>query len=201
MPPPPDQLLDAHGRAMADFDRLVRAVPADRWDSPTPCAEWSVRDLVEHLVTEQLWVPPLLAGQTIAEVGDRFAGDPLGADPVAAWRAGAETARLAWLEPGVLDRSVHLSYGTDSAVNYGWQMILDLAVHAWDLSVGSSGDRADDPAGDPYRIPDDLAEVLFAIFAPLIPQWREFGIFDPPVPVPADADPHTRLLGLLGRKP
>jgi len=158
--------------------------------------------IVEHLVTEQLWVHRRYwPGRTIAEVGDRFAGDPLGADPVAAWRAGAETARLAWLEPGVLDRSVHLSYGTDSAVNYGWQMILDLAVHAWDLSVGSSGDRADDPAGDPYRIPDDLAEVLFAIFAPLIPQWREFGIFDPPVPVPADADPHTRLLGLLGRKP
>jgi len=73
MPPSPTRLLEAHGRALADFDRLVRAVPADRWDSPTPCAEWSVRDLVEHLVTEQLWVPPLLAGQTIAEVGDRFA--------------------------------------------------------------------------------------------------------------------------------
>jgi len=197
MPPSPTRLLEAHGRALADFDRLVRAVPADRWDSPTPCAEWSVRDLVEHLVTEQLWVPPLLAGQTIAEVGDRFAGDPLGSDPVAAWRGGADAARRAWLEPGVLDRSVHLSYGTDSAVNYGWQMTMDLAVHGWDLSVGSSAD----PAAAPYRIPDDLAEDLFTIFAPQIPQWREFGIFDPPVPVPADADPHTRLLGLLGRKP
>lgn len=194
MPPPAEQLLEAHGRAMADFDRLVRAVPADRWDSPTACAEWSVRDLVEHLVTEQLWVPPLLAGQTIAEVGDRFAGDPLGDDPVAAWRSGADTARRSWLEPGVLNRSVHLSYGTDTAVNYGWQMTLDLAVHAWDLSVGSSDATL-------YRIPDDLAEDLFTIFAPQIAQWAEFGLFDPPVPVPADADPHTRLLGLLGRKP
>jgi uncharacterized protein (TIGR03086 family) len=193
MPPPPDQLLGAHGRAMADFDRLVRAVPAGDWGGPTACAGWSVRDLVEHLVTEQLWVPPLLEGRTIAEVGDRFAGDPLGADPVAIWRGSAETARRAWLEPGVLDRSVHLSYGTDTAVNYGWQMTLDLAVHAWDLSVGLPG--------EPYRIPDDLAEALFTLFAPQIPQWREFGIFDPPVPVPADADPHTRLLGLLGRKP
>ncbi|HEX4252050.1 MAG TPA: TIGR03086 family metal-binding protein [Pseudonocardia sp.] len=198
MPPPHEQLLDAHGRAMADFDRLVRTVPADRWDSPTPCAEWSVRDLVEHLVSEQLWVPSLLAGQTIAEVGDRFDGDPLGTDPVAAWRGGAETARRAWLEPGVLDRSVHLSYGSDTAVNYGWQMTLDLAVHAWDLSIGTAGDGS---GGTLYRIPDDLAEALFTIFAPLIPQWRAFGIFAEPVPVPADADPHTRLLGLLGRKP
>jgi uncharacterized protein (TIGR03086 family) len=192
-PSQPEQLLGAHGRALADFDRLVRAVPAEHWDGPTACADWSVRDLVAHLVTEQLWVPPLLAGQTIAEVGDRFAGDPLGSDPVAAWRGSADTARRTWLEPGVLSHSVHLSYGTDTAVNYGWQMTLDLAVHAWDLSVGIPGSR--------YRIPDDLAEVLFEVFAPLIPQWTAFGLFDPPVPVPADADPHTKLLGLLGRKP
>jgi len=185
------ELLEAHGAALGDFDRVVRSVPGDRWDSPTPCTDWSVRDLVEHLVTEQLWVPSLLAGQTIAEVGDRFAGDPLGADPVAAWRSAAEAAREAWLEPGVVQRSVHLSYGTDAAVNYGWQMTLDLAVHAWDLASGIGG---------AYRIPDELATDLLDEFTAQVPQWAAYGIFAPPVPVPDDADPHTRLLGLLGRK-
>jgi uncharacterized protein (TIGR03086 family) len=189
-------LLDAHGTALADFDRLVRAVPEDRWASPTPCAEWSVRDLVGHLVTEQLWVPALLGGATIAEVGDRFDGDPLGGDPVAAWRAGADVARRAWLEPGILDRSVHLSYGDDRATNYGWQMTLDLAVHSWDLAGGIGGDSAG------YRIPDELAEDLLAVFTPVIQQWQGLGLFDPPLPDwDGAADPHTRLLGLLGRKP
>jgi uncharacterized protein (TIGR03086 family) len=186
------ELLGAHGHALGDFDRLVRAVPDDRWDSPTPCADWSVRALVAHLVTEQLWVPALLAGQTIAEVGDRFDGDPLGADPVAAWRGAADAARRAWLETGVLERSVHLSYGTDRATNYGWQMTLDLAVHGWDLASGID-------VG--YRIPAELATDLLDVFTPRIAQWQGVGLFDPPVPVPVDADPHTRLLALLGRKP
>ncbi|HTF53820.1 MAG TPA: TIGR03086 family metal-binding protein, partial [Pseudonocardia sp.] len=149
------ELLGAHGHALGDFDRLVRAVPDDRWDSPTPCADWSVRALVAHLVIEQLWVPALLAGQTIAEVGDRFDGDPLGADPVAAWRGAADAARRAWLETGVLERSVHLSYGTDRATSYGWQMTLDLAVHGWDLASGID-------VG--YRIPAELATDLLDVF-------------------------------------
>jgi uncharacterized protein (TIGR03086 family) len=186
------ELLDAHGAAMADFDKLVRAVPGDRWGAPTPCTAWSVRDLVGHLVGEQLWVPSMLAGRTIEEVGDRFDGDQLGDDPVAAWRAAADAARRAWLEPGVLDRSVHLSYGTDTATNYGWQMTLDLAVHGWDLATG---------IGVGYRIPDELAGDLLRTFADVIPQWQGTGLFAKQVPVPPDADQHDRLLGLLGRRP
>jgi uncharacterized protein (TIGR03086 family) len=184
------KLLDAHGAAMADFDKLVRAVPADRWDAPTPCTEWSVRDLLAHLVGEQLWVPALLAGQTVEQVGDGFDGDQLGDDPVAAWRAAADAARRAWLEPGVLSRSVHLSYGTDTATNYGWQMTLDLAVHGWDLATG---------IGVEYRVPDELAGDLPRIFGDVIPRWQGIGLFARPVRVTSDADPHTSLLGLLGR--
>ncbi|WP_028925987.1 TIGR03086 family metal-binding protein [Pseudonocardia acaciae] len=186
------ELLDAHGAALADFDRLVRAVPGDRWDAPTPCDEWSVRDLVGHLVGEQLWVPSLLAGRTIAEVGDRFDGDQLGDDPAAAWRSAADAARRAWLEPGVVARTVHLSYGTDSATNYGWQMTLDLAVHGWDLATG---------IGVGHRIPDELAGDLLRVFGDVIPRWQGLGLFAEPVAVPADASPHARLLGLLGRRP
>jgi uncharacterized protein (TIGR03086 family) len=185
------ELLEAHGAAMADFDRQVRAVPDDRWEAPTPCTEWSVRDLVGHLVTEQLWVPPLLAGQTIEQVGDQFEGDQLGDDPVAAWRAAADAARRAWLEPGVLQRQVHLSYGTEKATNYGWQMTLDLAVHGWDLATGIGVD---------YRIPDELAGDLLTIFSDLISQWQSSGLFAAPEPVSAHADAHTRLLALVGRR-
>ena len=193
------ELLDAHGTAMASFDRLVQAVPTDRWDAPTPCTDWSVRDLVGHLVTEQLWVPPLLAGKTIEEVGDRFEGDQLGDDPVAAWRAAADAARRAWLAPGVLDREVHLSYGLERASTYGWQMTLDLAVHAWDLARGIS-DGSKNGGTVEYRVPDELAEQLISIFADEVTRWQGSGLFAAPVPVPSDTDSHTRLLALLGRR-
>jgi uncharacterized protein (TIGR03086 family) len=187
------RLLDAHGAAMHDFDQLTSRIGdgADRWDRPTACTGWSVRDLLGHLVTEQLWVPALLAGQTVAEVGDRFAGDPLGEDPVAAWRTGSGAARRAWLEPGATERTVHLSYGVDSATNYGWQMTLDLAVHGWDLATGLGVD---------YRIPAGLATRLYDEFAEQVARWQGTGLFDAPLPVAPDADPHTRLLALLGRQ-
>jgi uncharacterized protein (TIGR03086 family) len=109
---------------------------------------------------------------------------------MAAWRAAARAARAAWLAPGATERTVELSYGTDSAVNYGWQMTLDLAVHAWDLASG---------LGREYRIPDALAERLYETFAPQLPLWQGSGLFADPVQVGPDADPHTRLLALLGR--
>ena len=85
-------LATLHARTVAEFVARVEAVPEDAWDSATPCTEWDVRALVNHVVGEDRWTPPLLEGATIAEVGDRFDGDLLGADPVAAARAAAAEA-------------------------------------------------------------------------------------------------------------
>jgi len=84
--------LSRFASAMAEFDRRVRAVRPEQWHNPTPCTEWDVRALVNHLVAEQLWAPLLLDGATVEDVGDRFDGDQLGADPVAAWASAAAAA-------------------------------------------------------------------------------------------------------------
>ena len=67
-------------------------VGADQWALDTPCTEWNVRTLVNHVTVEDLWVPPLLRGATIEEIGDRFDGDQLGDDPKAAWRTAHDEA-------------------------------------------------------------------------------------------------------------
>jgi hypothetical protein len=67
--------------AVAEFDARIRQVGDHQWQAATPDEDWAVRDLVSHVVSEDLWAPPLLAGSTIAEVGNRFDGDVLGADP------------------------------------------------------------------------------------------------------------------------
>jgi uncharacterized protein (TIGR03083 family) len=71
------------GRSCREFDRRVAEVGADQWALDTPCTEWNVRTLVNHVTVEDLWVPPLLRGATIEEIGDRFDGDQLGDDPKA----------------------------------------------------------------------------------------------------------------------
>ena len=57
--------------AVEEFDARVRQIGDHQWQAATPDEDWAVRDLVNHVVGEDLWAPPLLAGSTIAEVGDR----------------------------------------------------------------------------------------------------------------------------------
>lgn len=184
------QLLDRHREAIAFFGSRVHAVRPDQWDLPTPCAEWSVRDLVGHLAVEQLWVPPLVAeGRTIADVGDAFDGDVLGADPVGVWESAQAAAVAAFAGPGALDGTVHLSYGKTPAAAYCSQMVADAVVHAWDLSRAIGADE---------RLPDALVDAAareFGGYADELPR----SMFDAPVTVPAEADAQTRLLAMLGR--
>ncbi|SEQ49174.1 MULTISPECIES: TIGR03086 family metal-binding protein [Lentzea] len=185
-------LIQAHGVAMTEFDRRVREVAPDQWTLGTPCREWSVRDLVGHLVHEQLWAPELLAGCTVDQVGDRFDHDNLGDDPLVSWVVAAAAAREAWLEPSALGRSVSVSSGTMDAEEYCWQMTADLAVHAWDLARSIGADERIDPA---------LASAVLSYVEDNVDDWSGSSMFDSPVPVPPDADDQTRLIGLLGRKP
>jgi len=63
------ELKTLHRRAVEDWAARVAAVKDDQWGDPTPCTEWSVRQLVNHVVGEELWTVPLLRGGTIEEAG------------------------------------------------------------------------------------------------------------------------------------
>lgn len=185
-------VLDLHRRALAEFGRRVHAVGTDQWGCPTPCKDWEVRNLVNHLVAEQLWVPPLLAGKRVADLGAGFAaGDVLGADPIAAWDAAAAAAETAFADGGALTRTVHLSYADRPGEEYAREMIFDLVVHSWDLARGISVDDTVDPA---------LVEAVYGQIEPDT-DLASSGLFDDPVPVPADADEQTRLIAFTGRTP
>jgi uncharacterized protein (TIGR03086 family) len=183
-------LLEQHARALAEFDRRVRTVPPERWDAPTACDGWDVRDLVNHLVAEQRWAPHLLRGETLDDVGDRYDGDLLGDDPVAVWAESSARARDAFTAPGATEGTVHTSMGELPTEEYLRQMTLDLAVHAWDLAQGTGAPTDLDPA---------LVDELYATWAPRTDLLASSGVFDPPVDVDADADRQTKLLAVLGR--
>ncbi|MFD9719153.1 TIGR03086 family metal-binding protein [Streptomyces sp. NPDC059076] len=185
-------LLTRHSEALALFSERVHSVKADQWGEPTPCSEWSVRDLVNHLTSEQLWVPELVTeGATIAEVGDAYDGDVLGTRPRAVWDAAARASRKAFSEPGALERTVGLSYGETPAVAYCAQMITDAVVHSWDLS------RA---IGAPERLPAALVHFALDEVTPYASALSQTGLFAPPIEPPPGDGAQTRLLALLGRR-
>lgn len=182
-----------HRRASDQFSTLVAAVDDGRWHDPTPCTEWDVRRLLAHNVYENLWVPPILDGRTIEEVGDRFEHDVLGDDPKGAWVGTVEPACAAVDEPGALERTVHLSFGDLPGAEYVKQRIVDLVVHGWDLARG---------AGLAEHLDPELVGACLGWgeeWRPLLEAASDF--FDPPVQSPPDADDLTRLLNLFGRRP
>jgi uncharacterized protein (TIGR03086 family) len=176
--------------AAEEFGRRVHAVPPDAWDRATPCVDWSVRDVVNHVVGEHLWAPELLGGATMTDVGDRFDGDVLGDDPLAAWDPAIYRSLTAWAKVPA-DRPVHLSFGDTPAREYAEQMLVDLVVHAWDVSRGAGLDERMDPAAVRHAL---------AYVEPHAAGLAASGLFAEPVPVSSD-DPQDRLLGLLGRRP
>ena len=128
------------------WNRCVSAVRDDDWARPTPCAPWTVHDLVNHVAGEDLWTVPLMEGQTIEEVDGRFDGDVLGGDPRAA-ASRAATDALATVERTLpAQGTVHLSYGTESMDEYVRQLLADHLVHGWDLAAATGQATALDPA-------------------------------------------------------
>lgn len=170
---------------------MVTELPLEGgWARPTPCADWTVRDLLNHLVAEHLWAPHLLRGETLDQVGSRYDGDVLGADPMGAWRRAIGASVLAW---GQADGngSVHTSMGQIPTSEYASQMLVDLTVHAWDLA------RA---VGVRPHLVADAVEASLAYEQPRVTGGEVPGIFAAPVETASESRV-DQLVALLGRDP
>ena len=188
-----DDLIELHGRCGRRFAALVAGVGPEQWHHDTPCSEWDVRALVHHLLYEQRWVPPIFAGLTIEQVGDRFDGDLMGND-ASTWpgllASSTQEAHAVVAQPAALERTVHLSFGDVPGQEYVMQLTADLAIHGWDLARATGQDEALDPGAVALLLPwtEANADLLAAS-----------GMFGSRIDADPDAPDDVRLLGLLGR--
>jgi uncharacterized protein (TIGR03086 family) len=179
----------AFRRASDGYVRRAREVTAAQWSASTPCSEWDVRSLVNHVAGEYLWVPELMTGKTVADVGDRLDGDLLGDDPLEVLASAARGAQAAAGEPASLTRTVHLSFGDMPGAAYLKQMAIDSVIHAWDLARAIGADETLDP---------ELVDFAFDELRRAAEDWRAGGAFGP-AKEPADQSNQARLLALTGR--
>ena len=188
---PASDRAELHRRATESFGARVATVGDDQWHVPTPCSDWDVSQLVNHVVYENRWTPPMFEGRTIAEIGDRFDGDLLGDDPKGAWGASAEEATGAVSAEGATSRTVHLSFGDIPGGEYAMQLTADLLIHGWDLARATGGDEKLDP---------ELVAEVAAWYVEAEEYYRKAGAVAERPPIPEGADPQTRLLAAFGRK-
>ncbi|MGW1216167.1 TIGR03086 family metal-binding protein [Streptomyces sp. NPDC002499] len=158
--------------------------------APTPCAEYDVKALVNHLFQVVVQFQRLAVkeasdfGETPDRVGEgpdwreRFAGE---ADRlVAAWSApGAEEGTT-----GAMDMPARL---------VGSMALLDLTVHVWDLARATGQEYPDADDAIVAQLTDTVAE--------LAPTAKKMGVFGEPVRAPEGASAFERLLAGTGRDP
>jgi uncharacterized protein (TIGR03086 family) len=187
----PTELLELFQRAQAQFTDRVDAVEPDQWEDEA-LPEWTVADLVAHMVTEMLWVAPLLAGEPYAE--GRFPDgttDLLGDDAFASWESAADEALSAFAEEDALIRTVHLERGPTPATVYIEELIADLTVHAWDLARAIGADT---------ELAGELVTAALVV-GDRLPEDGVPGAFDPPLDTSPAATPQARMLARFGRRP
>jgi uncharacterized protein (TIGR03086 family) len=183
-------LPQIHEQALRATGTVVAGVADRQLDLPTPCGGWSVRELLNHIVSGNYWAAELSAGKSIDEVGDRLDGDTLGDDPAAAYQESAALAIAAFNAPGAMDAACAVSYGPVPGSVYCGHRVLDVVIHGWDLAKATGQDTTLDP---------ELVDAVTAIVAPQMDMLAGSGMFGSPVRIAADADPQTRLLSQLGR--
>ena len=174
---------------------VIDRIRPEQLELPAP-AEWSqtpdptLLDIVAAHAYDEAWVPDVLAGRTIDEVGDKYGGDLLGGDELESYDRLNDAATVAVNRPLSADDIVHLSYGDFPVSTYFEHVATYRAFQAWSIAklIGL----------DDYSLPPELVDLLWEIVAPQIDAWREVGIFPPAVAVPEGADRETELLCRTG---
>jgi uncharacterized protein (TIGR03086 family) len=185
-------LPEVHAAALDATREVVAGVGSDQWADPTPCDDWDVRTLVNHIVSGNLWAAELGAGRTIEEVGDRLDGDVLDEYPTGAYDISAGVAAAVFRRPGAMEAPCAVSYGPVPGEVYCGHRTMDVVIHGWDVAQATGQDTT---------IAPELVEACFEIVEPQLDLLIASGMFNTDVKAPAGADRQTQLLAILGRRP
>ncbi|MBW8827659.1 MAG: TIGR03086 family protein [Acidobacteria bacterium] len=179
-------IVERYERITGQFTARVRGVPAGGWDNPSPCDDWTARDVVGHL-TE--WIPGFFTAQ-----GVEFPPVPsVQDDPVAAWETVQTTIGKALTDPVLAAKPIATPFSTQSMAETIDMIVTgDVFTHTWDLARATGQDDTLDPG--------QLQLMIFAMRTIPEEALRSGGMFGPAVEVPADADEQTKFLAYLGRQ-
>lgn len=184
-----DDPIDQLAAVLDRSDELIRGVSADQWGGPTPCTEWTVAQLVEHLVRGHRLFASALRRDAPPE--EPAVPQQHGTDRARDHRDAADDLLAAFRAPGALEGIVSVPVATVPGAVAVRLRIVEVLTHSWDLA------RATDQAAEmPDAIVEEHIEFTRRTLS-MVPEGRS--PFQPPQPVSAEAAPLDRLAALLGR--
>lgn len=175
--------------ALNEATKIVRKVEHEQMELPTPNTEWTVHDLLQHITYELAWTADIVAGKTVAEVGDKYEGELLNGDLLEMWEHYQAITRDA-VESCNVHAIAHLSYTDKTVGEYLLEAGNDQLVHAWDLGQAIGVDVTFD---------EQVAETLYEQALARKEELLESSLFKPPVETAETASTQTKLLAVLGR--
>jgi len=182
------ELTDAAGATALVVGHVTPAELGGR----TPCGEWDVQALVNHVI---LWTSHSLERRAHGEsVAPELMEYDYAAEPAfaAAYRAQLDRAVAAWADPAVWDRELDVMGAKTPASDVAALMIAELVLHGWDLAAAT---------GQDYSVSDRAAEAALVAVEANAELFRQYEGFADPVPTAADAPVLDRVLALSGRDP
>jgi uncharacterized protein (TIGR03086 family) len=162
---------------------VVAGVRPDQLDAPTPCDDFTVRGVLEHMIGGATAFAAAYRGTTPA--------DPDLRDPLASFGAVLGDLVAAIRAPGALDQTVQAPFGAVPGDTFARFVVLDGLVHGWDMAVAT---------GQPYEPPDELVAAADAFARQALDPLRDGTTFADAVAPAPDASPIERLARYTGRR-
>ena len=179
-----ENIADRYRRLSSGFSALIATVPPDRWASPSPCEDWTVRDVVVHVIDSQGIFLRLVHS-------DLVPGPEVADDPAGAWLAASAQTQRGLDDVDFAGRQFDGFFGRTTYAQAVERFLNnDLVVHQWDLAWGS-GQNLQMARHDITTLTSAVAEFGAAARSP--------GVYGPALDVADTADDQTRVLALVGR--
>jgi len=175
-------------QAVAAVQSIVDRVQPDQMGLPSPCTDWTVRDVIDHMVKGNAWAVAILTSDT--GTPPRPTGDMAGDAPARAFADTAAAMIAAFKAPGARGKMLDLPFGRMPGVAFAGARMTDLLVHGWDIAKAT---------GQSTDIAPDLNEAALAAARRTMTFDRAGSPFGPEQPVATGAPAADRLAAFLGR--
>jgi uncharacterized protein (TIGR03086 family) len=187
--------LETMQRVLDETQRVVDAIEPSQLGLPSPCAEWDVRAVLNHVTGGADMFATCVdeGGITDERLVELISGDNLGDDYKGSFAAASKRAMAAFAQPGAADKMVTLPFGSMPAGVAMRIAIFDVAVHTWDLAKST---------GQSTEIDRGVLEAALEAGRQMIgPDMRNGGLFGGEVSVADNAPLQDQLAAFAGRQP